>query len=133
MTLGLRIDPRDAVPIWKQIEDQVRRMVAKGVLPPGTSVPSVRDLARELGVNPATVSKAYQGLCDGGVLEVRRGAGTFVSGSPPSRPRGERAREMKEAATRYVAVAATIGADVDEAVDQVRAAWPKDRGKGGER
>jgi GntR family transcriptional regulator len=133
MALGLRIDPRDAVPIWKQIEDQVRRMVAQGALPPGVSVPSVRDLARELAVNPATVSKAYQGLCDGGVLEVRRGAGTFVSGSPPLRARGERAREMKEAATRYVAVAATIGADVDEAVEQVRAAWPKDRTKGGQR
>jgi GntR family transcriptional regulator len=133
MSLGLRIDPKDAVPIWKQIEDSVRRMVAQGALPAGAAVPSVRDLARELGVNPATVSKAYQGLCDGGVLEVRRGAGTFVSGSPPPRARGERAREMKEAATRYVAVAATIGADVDEAVDQVRAAWPKDRGKGGER
>jgi len=133
MTLGLRIDPKDAVPIWKQIEDAVRRMVAQGALPPGTAVPSVRDLARDLGVNPATVSKAYQGLCDGGVLEVRRGAGTFVSGSPPPRTRGERARELKDAAGRYVAMAATIGADVDEAIEQVRSAWPKDRPKGGTR
>jgi DNA-binding transcriptional regulator YhcF (GntR family) len=108
-------------------------MVAQGALPPGAAVPSVRDLARDLGVNPATVSKAYQGLCDGGVLEVRRGAGTFVSGSPPARARGERAREMKDAAARYVAVAATIGAEVEEAVEQVKAAWPKERGKGGER
>ena len=62
MALGLRIDPRDAVPIWKQIEDSLRRMVAAGALAPGAAVPSVRDLARDLGVNPATVSKAYQGL-----------------------------------------------------------------------
>jgi GntR family transcriptional regulator len=133
MALGLRIDPRDAVPIWKQIEDSLRRMVAAGTLPPGAPVPSVRDLARDLGVNPATVSKAYQGLCDAGVLEVRRGAGTFVSGTPPARMRSERTRELKEAAGRYVGVAATIGADLDEALDQVRGAWPRERPKGGMR
>jgi GntR family transcriptional regulator len=133
MAIGLRIDPRDAVPIWKQIEDSLRRMVAAGALPPGSPVPSVRDLARDLGVNPATVSKAYQGLSDAGVLEVRRGAGTFVSGTPPARLRGERTRELKEAASRYVAVAATIGADLDEALEQVRGAWPRERPKGGAR
>jgi GntR family transcriptional regulator len=133
MALGLRIDPRDAVPIWKQIEDSVRRMVAAGALHPGAPVPSVRDLARDLGVNPATVSKAYQRLCDAGVLEVRRGAGTFVSDAPPVRVRSERTRELREAASRYVGVAATIGADVDEAVQHVRGAWPKDRPQGGSR
>jgi GntR family transcriptional regulator len=133
MAIGLRIDPRDAVPIWKQIEDSLRRMVASGALAPGAPVPSVRDLARDLGINPATVSKAYQGLCDTGVLEVRRGAGTFVSSSPPARLRGERTRDLKEAATRYVAVAVTIGAEVDEALEHVRGAWPKERPKGGAR
>jgi DNA-binding transcriptional regulator YhcF (GntR family) len=133
MSLGLRIDPRDAVPIWKQIEDSLRRMVASGALAPGAPVPSVRDLARDLGVNPATVSKGYQGLCDAGILDVRRGAGTFVSGAPPVRFRGERTRELKEAAGRYVAVAATIGAEVDEALDHVRGAWPRERPKGGAR
>ena len=131
MALGFRIDPRDAVPIWKQIEDALRRLVAAGALAPGAAVPSVRDFARDLGVNPATVSKAYQGLCDAGVLEVRRGAGTFVSGAPRPRLRGERTRELREAAGRYVAVSATIGADLDEALEHVRGAWPKHRPKGG--
>ena len=133
MGLGLRIDSRDSVPIWKQIEDSLRRMVAAGTLAPGAAVPSVRDLAHDLGVNPATVSKAYQGLSDAGVLEVRRGAGTFVSGAPPARLRGERTRDLKEAASRFVAVAATIGAEVDEALEHVRGAWPKERPKGGAR
>jgi GntR family transcriptional regulator len=133
MALGLRIDPRDAVPLWKQIEDSVRRLVATGALAPGAAVPSVRDLARDLAVNPATVSKAYQGLCDAGILEVRRGAGTFVTGSPPALGRSERSRELKEGAARYVTVAATIGADLDEALDHVRAAWPRERPKGGSR
>jgi GntR family transcriptional regulator len=73
MSHALRVDPRDAVPIWRQIEDGVRRLVAAGALSPGATVPSVRDLARDLRVNPATVSKAYQRLTDAGVLEVRRG------------------------------------------------------------
>ena len=82
MTRALAIDPTDAVPIWKQIEDGVRRLVVAGVLAPGAAVPSVRELARELRVNPATVSKAYQRLTDAGVLEVRRGEGTFVADRP---------------------------------------------------
>ena len=58
----LSVDPRDARPIWRQIEDGMRRLVASGALPVGTAVPSVRELARELRINPATVSKAYQRL-----------------------------------------------------------------------
>src|SRR5207249_1353675 len=73
----LRIDPRDALPIWKQIEDGLRRMVGTGGLRPGRPVPSVRDLARELRVNPMTVSKAYQRLAEAGVLVVRRGGVSF--------------------------------------------------------
>src|SRR5947209_2867682 len=62
----LRIDPQDPRPIWRQIEETVRHLVASGSLAAGTGVPSVRDLARELQVNPATVSKAYQRLTDAG-------------------------------------------------------------------
>lgn len=127
----LRIDPGDAVPIWKQIEDGIRRLVASGALPPGGAVPSVRDLARELRVNPMTVSKAYQRLGDTGVLEVRRGEGTFVASAPPSLPRGERARTLRDAAARYAALAVTLGVSADEAARELRGAWPatmRDRG-----
>jgi GntR family transcriptional regulator len=132
---GLRVDPRDAVPIWRQIEDGVRRLIAGGSLRPGAPVPSVRELARDLGVNPATVAKAYQKLCDGGLLVVRRGEGTFVSAEPPAPARGERAREVREAAERYTAVAATLGATRGEAVAHVEAAWPREDGtkRGGSR
>ncbi len=69
----LRIDPSDPRPIWRQIEEAVRYLVASGALPSGESVPSVRDLVKDLQVNPATVFKAYQRLTDQGVLVVRRG------------------------------------------------------------
>src|SRR5262252_10137052 len=104
---ALRVDPTESVPIWSQIEEGLRRLVASGALPPGTQVPSVRDLARDLSVNPATVAKAYQRLTDAGVFTIRRGDGTYVASSPPSLPRGERARVLKEGASRFASLAAT--------------------------
>ena len=87
---SLHVDSADAAPIWSQIEQGVRRLVASGSLGAGSPMPSVRDLARELRVNPATVSKAYQRLTEAGLLEVRRGDGTYVAAEPPSLSRSER-------------------------------------------
>ena len=119
----LQVDPKDAVPIWKQIEHGVRRLVASKALAAGEPVPSVRDLSKELRVNPATVAKAYQRLTDAGVLAVRRGEGTYVAEAPPAMPRAERQKALREAAARYVAVAVTLGAGDEEAVSEIEAAW----------
>ncbi len=122
---GLRIDPSDATPIWSQIEEGLRRLVASGALAPGAVVPSVRDLAKELRVNPATVAKAFQRLTDAGVLTVRRGDGTYVADAPPAMSRTDRARILREAATRYASLAATLGVTKEEAAEALRAAWKK--------
>jgi GntR family transcriptional regulator len=122
---GLRIDPSDATPIWSQIEEGLRRLVASGALAPGSVVPSVRDLAKDLRVNPATVAKAFQRLTDAGVLTVRRGDGTYVADAPPAMSRTDRARILREAATRYASLAATLGVTKDEASDAFGAAWKK--------
>ena len=121
----IRIDPSDPTPIWSQIDEGVRRLVASGSLAPGAAVPSVRDLARELRVNPATVAKAYQRLTEAGVLTVRRGDGTYVADKPPSMSKAERARLLREAAARYASLAATLGVSVEEAAGAVEAAWTK--------
>ena len=110
------------MPIWRQIEDGVRRLVASGALAPGKSVPSVRDLASELRVNPATVAKAYQRLTDSVILLVKRGEGTFVAAMPPSVPRGEREKELEGGAMRYASLAVTIGAEPEDAVERVKSA-----------
>jgi len=133
MQRALRVDPRDATPIWRQIEEGLRRLVASGALAPGTGVPSVREMAADLRINPATVAKAYQRLTDAGVLAVRRGEGTFVAEFPPSLPKGERGRTLAEGAVRYASLAATLGAGREEALDEVRAAFGRfGRRRGGE-
>lgn len=126
MTTLLTIDPSDAAPIWRQIEDGVRRMVVSGVLAAGTSVPSVRDLARELRVNPATVSKAYQRLTAAGVLEVRRGEGTFVALREAGLVDAERRALLEDEARRFADAARDLGADIEGALDGVRRAWGDD-------
>src|SRR5436305_10698199 len=119
----LRIDPRDARPIWRQIEEGVQHLVARGALPAGAVVPSVRDLARDLQVNPATVFKAYQRLTDAGVLSVRRGEGTFVSATPPAAGESQRDARLLEEAVRYSSLAVTLGASRDKALSTVETAW----------
>ena len=123
MTTTLTIDPSDAAPIWRQIEDGVRRMVVSGALAAGDSVPSVRDLARELRVNPATVSKAYQRLTAAGVLEVRRGEGTFVAHRAPATVDAERRALLEDEARRFAESARGLGSDLDGAVEAMRRAW----------
>lgn len=127
MNRTLQIDPTDAAPIWRQIEEGIRRLVASESLLPGVAVPSVRDLAKELRVNPATVAKAYQRLTDAGVLMVKRGEGTFVAETPPLMMRAERQDVLREGARRYAVVAATIGATPEEAIDTLKAALTETR------
>ena len=129
---NLRVDAKDPTPLWSQIEEGMRRLVGSGGLGAGQPVPSVRDLAKEFRINPATVSKAYQRLSEAGLFEVRRGEGTFVAASPPPMGKPERSRILREAATRYAAVAASLGASREEAADSLRSAWTEPRREKGE-
>jgi GntR family transcriptional regulator len=83
-TSGLRIftlQPGSGVPIYLQLIHQVRRMVASGQLPPGTELPSVREVATEYTVNPTTISKAYGLLENEGLLQRNRGKPMTIAGS----------------------------------------------------
>ena len=125
----LKIDPKDAVPIFRQIDDEIRRLIAVGALTPGGAIPSVRDLARELRVNPATVAKAYQRLTDAGVLMVKRGEGTFVADAVPASRKSERREALRAAAEKYAGTAMTIGASLDESTAEVDSAWSRIGGR----
>ena len=131
----IRVDPALPTPLWSQIEESVRYLVASGALRPGDALPSVRDLARDQRINPNTVAKAYQRLAEAGVVEARRGEGTFVAERPPAVPAAERSRALREGAVRLATLAANLGATRDEAVAALESAWP-DRetpAKGGRR
>src|SRR5437867_1242964 len=119
--LMFAINPADPAPIWKQIEEGMRRLIALGALKPGALVPSMRDL----GVNPNTVARAYQRLTEGGVLSVRRGEGTFVADQPAQPRKSEKHEMLRDAALRYVSAVVATGADLKEAVEAVEAAYEK--------
>jgi GntR family transcriptional regulator len=119
----IRVNPALPTPIWSQIEESVRHLVASGALRPGDALPSVRDLAREQRINPNTVANAYQRLADAGIVEARRGEGTFVAERPPAMSPAERARVLREGATRLATLAANLGATQAEATAALHAAW----------
>ncbi len=131
MSPRLHIDPTLPTPIWSQIEDGVRHLVASKQLRSGDVLPSVRDFARRHRVNPNTVAKAYQRLAAAGIVEARRGEGTFVAEHPPSLSAADRARALREAAGRFAAQAVTIGASEGEAAEALRVAWPEASPRGG--
>ena len=119
----IQVLPADPRPIWSQIEEGLRRLLASGSLAPGDTVPSVRELATELRVNPATVSKAYQRLVGAGLMEVRRGDGTYVSAAPPAVRKSEQTRVIRQAAMNFASVAITHGAELDTAREALDMAW----------
>ena len=119
------INPADPAPIWRQIEEGVRRLIALGALQPGASVPSVRDLAKDLRVNPNTVARAYQRLAEGGVLSVKRGEGTYVADQPPQPKKAQRNGALRDAATRYASTAIAVGSALEDAVDEVETAYER--------
>ena len=77
--LSFQINPSSGEPIYRQLFDQIKRLISSGYLKPGEEMPSVRQLAASLTVNPMTISKSYSLLETVGLLERRRGKGMFVS------------------------------------------------------
>ncbi|MGQ9607331.1 MAG: GntR family transcriptional regulator [Thermogutta sp.] len=98
----LQIDPGDAAPIYEQISRQIQFAVASGSLGPGDRVPSVRELARRLAVNPNTVARAYRELQALGILDARRGLGLAVAPDAVDRCRDQRGRWIRERLAQVV-------------------------------
>lgn len=93
----LSVQTSSGVPIYLQVVQQVKHRVATGVLNPGERLPSVRDIAEQLRVNPNTVAKAFTELERQGVVETRRGTGTYVAEVASTLSRTERKRLVREA------------------------------------
>lgn len=121
----LKLDPGSGVPIYRQIMDGVRYSVAGGTLVAGDRLPSVRDLATSLGVNPTTIQKAYGELEHLGVIETRRGQGTFVADAPPAVDEAERRDALEREARDWIVRAAEQGAEREALEEAFRRALEK--------
>ena len=109
-----RIDARSPTPIYAQIAERVRVAVAAGELVRGDGLPSVRALATRLRVNPATVVQAYRDLETEGLVEMRQGAGTFVTEMSPDKRARERAAAARRLVREMLAEAGRIGIGRDD-------------------
>ena len=111
------IDPHDRTPIYAQLERAFRAAIAAQRLRPGDQLPTVRQLAVELQINANTVARVYRELERAGVLETRRGVGSFIAATPEeARPADEHERRLRAFATRILADATTAGFTLDEVV-----------------
>src|SRR5438876_12409572 len=117
MRSGLRINPADPTPLYAQLERAIRSTLGGGQLRPGEQLPTVRQLAVQLRINANTVARVYAELERTGVLETRRGVGSFVRiGSVEARPPNERARRLRAFTTRVLADAGANGFTLDDVV-----------------
>ena len=115
-----RIDPKSALPIYRQITHGIRRGVAAGILAPGEKLPSVRDLATRLLVNPNTVAKVYRDLERDGLLDTRRGDGTYISADAAAMAEGERRRLLSDQLRAVARDVRAFGLSQEAAVDLFR-------------
>jgi len=117
----ISIDPRDKTPIYAQLERGLRAAIATSRLRPGDQLPTVRQLAVELRVNANTIARVYGELERAGVIETRRGVGSFITATPAqARPPREHERRLRAFVTRVLADTDSAGFAVDEVIAALR-------------
>lgn len=118
------VDPRDPTPIYAQLERGLRAAIATSRLRPGEQLPTVRELAVDLRINANTVARVYAELERAGVIQTRRGVGSFIAATPArAHPPREHDRRLRTFITRVLADAESVGFTVDQliaALDQHR-------------
>ena len=115
------VDSKSPTPIYAQLDRSIRASIATGQLEPGAQLPTVRQLAVDLAVNANTVGRVYAQLERDGILETRRGVGTFVRESPPPPAAlAHRERELRALIQHFVGDAALLGFTLAELITQLR-------------
>jgi len=118
--MQIHISPNDGVPIYLQIVNQVKYLVASGRLAAGEELPPIRTLAEQLVVNPNTVARAYRELEMAGVVTKRRTAGTYVSEAGSPLARRERLKILTERVDALLAEARQMDIDTEEVITLIR-------------
>src|SRR3954469_25188132 len=118
--MHIRVSPTDGVPIYLQIVNQVKYLVASGRLAPGEELPPIRTLAEQLLINPNTVARAYRELELAGVVTKRRTAGTYVSDSTSPLARRQRLKIVTERIDALLAEARQMNIDTDTLIELIQ-------------
>lgn len=116
------VDPDSGVAPWRQVRDQLLHFIRAGALPVGSRLPTIRQLAGDLGLAAGTIARVYRELEADGVLATARRQGTVVASVPTGQDTA-----LAEAAAWYARRAAELGVDPNTAVAAVHAAWPADQ------
>lgn len=114
------LDPRSGVPVYRQLIDQVQAGLSAGALAPGEQLPTVRQVAVDLEINPNTVLRAYRELEIRGVLDTQQGTGTFIAERRVQPDEVERARRLEQLAGECVSRAGTAGVTLRELVEALQ-------------
>jgi GntR family transcriptional regulator len=118
--MSFYIDPASGVPFYRQIIDQIKYAIARGELRPGDQLPTVRQLAVDLAINPNTVGKAYSQLEILGILETQQGSGTFISPQKVEVSELERQEKLDSLCREFITSAASYGFTLNELIEAVR-------------
>lgn len=115
------------MPVYRQLIDQVTGGMASGALGPADQLPTVRQVAVDLAINPNTVVRAYRELEIRGVLETQQGSGTFISEKKVKRDEVERQRQLNQLVSEFLGRAGAGGYTVKELIEQLRDTCPRSR------
>jgi GntR family transcriptional regulator len=115
-----RLDLHSGVPVYRQLIDQVLGGIAAGVLAPGDQLPTVRQVAVDLSINPNTVARAYRELEIRGVLDTQQGTGTFVSNQPVQQDEVERERRLAQIVGDFIARAGAAGFTINDLLERLQ-------------
>jgi len=119
LTIKVQLDVKSGVPFYRQVIDQVRSAMATGLLEPGDRLPTVRQLAVDLSVNPNTVSRAYTELELTGLVETHMGSGTFVGQKKVERDDVERRRILDQICQEFLSRASSHGFGLDDILENL--------------
>lgn len=120
-----QLDMRSRVPIYEQIISSIKELAVRGVLKPGEKLPSVRELSRQMTINPNTIQKAYQELERQGIIYMERGKGTFISPDIQATNKDSRIKDLKENLRKILVECIYLGINQQELKDMITDVYEK--------
>ena len=125
-SFAFRLDAHSGVPVYRQLMDQVQAAVASGILNTGDQLPTVRQVAVDLTINPNTVSRAYREMEIRGLLDTQQGSGTFIADRKIEYSRNERERMLGQLAGEFVSRAGAAGFTLKQLMKALQGLQPEE-------